>query len=127
MLDFVNHFIGKTVVLHTNTHNMKMELLMTVKDINRSGKYAVVASHDKENTTIPMENVDVHVSMLDSQTSIDYVMSCFKQRKRYNKEPWILYVKVTMSNMHFSISLLITVCLGGANYCSKHLSYGNSP
>ena len=96
MLDFVNHLNGKTVVLHTNTQNMKMDLLMTVKDINKQGKYAVVASYDKENCSMPLENVDVHSIMLDSQTSIDYVMSCFKHRQRYNKEPWILYVKVCM-------------------------------
>ena len=94
MLDFVKHFIGKTVVLHTNTENMKMDLLMTAKSINKRGKYAVVANYEKENTSIPMENVDVHFSMLDSQSSIDYVMSCFQKRKRYNKEPWILYIKV---------------------------------
>ena len=58
MLDFVKHFIGKTVVLHTNTENMKMELLMTAKSINKRGKYAVVANYEKENTSIPMENVD---------------------------------------------------------------------
>ena len=58
MLDFVKHFIGKTVVLHTNTENMKMDLLMTAKSINKRGKYAVVANYEKENTSIPMENVD---------------------------------------------------------------------
>ena len=67
---------------------------MTAKSINKRGKYAVVANYEKENTSIPMENVDVHFSMLDSQNSIDYVMSCFEKRKRYNKEPWILYIKV---------------------------------
>ena len=44
-----------------------------------------------------LENVDVHGILLDSQTSIDHVMSCFKYRQRYNKEPWILFVKVYVS------------------------------
>ena len=53
-----------------------------------------MASYNQENCSIPLENVDVHGIMLSSQASINYLMSCFKSRKRSNKEPWILYVQV---------------------------------
>ena len=56
--------------------------------------YTLVANYGQDNCSIPLENVDVHGIMLSSQTSIDYIMSCFESRQRYNKEPWILFIKV---------------------------------
>jgi len=90
MFDFVDYNIGKTLVLHANTQNLKMAVLKVAKEINKQGKFAVVASYNEENCTIPLENVDVHSILLDSQKSINYIMSCFKHRKRRNREPWML-------------------------------------
>ena len=52
-----------------------------------------------------LQNVDVHGIMLDSQTSVDYTMSCLKHRERYNKESWVLFVKVCKG--HFCVKLVV--------------------
>ena len=97
LFEFVDYFNGKSLVIHADTLDMKKGLLTTVKEINKEGKYAVLVSYNQENCSMKLENVDVHGILLDSQTSIDHVMSCFKYRQRYNKEPWILFVKVYVS------------------------------
>ena len=94
MFDFVDYFNGKSLVLHANTLNMKKDLLMTIKEINREGNYAVSVSYNQENCSMQLENRDVHGILLNSQTAIDHIISCFKYRQRYNKEPWVLFVKV---------------------------------
>ena len=97
LFEFVDYFNGKSLVIHADTLDMKKGLLKTVKEINKEGKYAVLVSYNKENCSMKLENVDVHGILLNSQTSIDHVISCFKHRQRYNKEPWILFVKVFVS------------------------------
>ena len=47
MFDFVDYFIGKSVVLHANTKDMKMDLLTVVKEVNKLEKYATMASYNK--------------------------------------------------------------------------------
>ena len=94
MLDFVDYFNRKSLVLHANTLNMKKDLLLTIKEINRKEIYAALVSYNQKNCSMHLENRDVHVIFLNSQTSIDHIMSCFKYRQRYNNEPWVLYVKV---------------------------------
>ena len=91
LFDFADYFNGKSLVIHADTLGNKKGLLTTVKEIS---KYAVLVSYNQENCSMKLENVDVHGILLNSQTSIDHVMSCFKHRQRYNKEPWILFVKV---------------------------------
>ena len=54
----------------------------------------MVASYNEENCTIPLENVDVHSILLNSQKSMNYIISCFKHRKRNNREPWMLQFEV---------------------------------
>ena len=49
MFDFVDYFIGKSVVLHANTKDMKIDLLSVAKEVNKLGKYAtVVASYNQD-------------------------------------------------------------------------------
>lgn len=48
MFDFVDYFIGKSVVLHANTKDMKMDLLTVVKEVNKLGKYATVAIYNQD-------------------------------------------------------------------------------
>ena len=45
MFDFVDYFIGKSVVLHANTKDMKMDLQTVAKEVNKLGKYDTVASY----------------------------------------------------------------------------------
>ena len=47
MFDFVDYFIGKSVVSHANTKDMKMDLLSVAKEVNKLGKYAAVASYNQ--------------------------------------------------------------------------------
>ena len=47
MFDFVDYFIGKSVVLHATTKDMKMDLLSVAKEVNKLGKYAAVASYNQ--------------------------------------------------------------------------------
>ena len=58
----------------------------------------MIASYNEENCTLPLENVDVHGIVMSNQASINYMMSCFKHRKRSNKEPWILHFKVVLES-----------------------------
>ena len=102
MFDFLNYFNGKSILMHADTTGLKKDLFMTAKNINNERIYALVANYGQDNCSIPLENVDVHGMMLSSQTSIDYIMSCFESRQRYNKEPWILFVKVVLN---YNISL----------------------
>ena len=90
----MDYFIGKNIVIHTKTENFKINLLEVAKEINKQGKYVMVANYVQENCSMPLENVDVHSIMLGDRDSINYALSCFKHRQRYNKEPWILYTKV---------------------------------
>ena len=41
-------FIGKSVVLHANTKDMKMDLLTVAKEVNKLGKYATGAIYNQE-------------------------------------------------------------------------------
>jgi hypothetical protein len=87
--------------------SQKLSSLKVAKEINKRGKFAVVASYNEENCTIPLENVDVHNILLDSQKSINYIMSCFKHRKRRNREPWMLQFQVKSKSMQWTtISVL---------------------
>ena len=104
MFDFLNYFNGKSILMHADTTGLKKDLLMTTKNINNERIYALVANYGQDNCSIPFENVDVHGIMLSSQTSIDYSMSCFESRQRYNKEPWILFIKVVL-NYNMSLRL----------------------
>ena len=97
MFDFLNYFNSKSIVMHTDTTGLKKDLMMTAKNINKIRKYALVANSARDNCSMPFENVDVHGIMLSSQTPIDYILSCFESRQRYNKELWILFVKVLLS------------------------------
>ena len=90
----MDYFIGKNIVIHTKTENFKINLLEVAKEINKQGKYVMVANYDQEKCSTHLENVDVHSIMLGDQASINYTMSCFKHRQRYNRETWILYSKV---------------------------------
>ena len=47
MFDFVDYFIGKSVVLHANTKDMKMDLITVAKQVNKPRKYAAVASYNQ--------------------------------------------------------------------------------
>ena len=97
MFDFLNFFIGKSIVMHVDTKGMKTDLLMTAKTIIKEKIYTSVVNSARDNCSMPLENVDVHGIMLNSQTSIDYILSCFESRQRFNKELWILFVKVLLS------------------------------
>ena len=97
MFDFLNYFNSKSIVMHTDTTGLKKDLMMTAKNINKERIYALVANSARDNCSMPFENVDVHGIMLNSQTPIDYILSCFESRQRYNKELWILFVKVLLS------------------------------
>ena len=44
MFDFVDYFIGKSVVLHANTKDMKMKM---AKEVNKLEKYATVAIYNQ--------------------------------------------------------------------------------
>ena len=46
MFDFVDYFIGKSVVLHANTKDMKMDESVA-KEVNKLGKYAAMASYNQ--------------------------------------------------------------------------------
>ena len=97
MLDFLNFFNGKSIVMHVDTKGIKADLLMTAKTIIKARIYASVVDSARDNCSMPLENVDVHGIMFNSQASIDYILSCFESRQRYNKELWILFVKVLLS------------------------------
>ena len=93
--DFLNNLVQNWRILKSNSNgSQKLSSLKVAKEINKQGKFAVVASYNEENCTIPLENVDVHTILLDSQKSINYMMSCFKHRKRNNREPWMLQFQV---------------------------------
>ena len=51
MFDFVDYFIGKSVVLHANTKDMKMDLLTVVKEVKEIRKYATVPAIIKTHHT----------------------------------------------------------------------------
>ena len=88
--DFAQFFITKSVILHTHTHEMTPELIEFAKQINKEGHYFVIANI-QENCTVDLQNVDMHLVMIDDDQSLTYFTDCSNQRKRYNKEPWILY------------------------------------
>ena len=73
MFDFVDYFIGKSVVLHANTKDMKTNLLMTAKEVNKAGKYATISNYLQKNCSMRFENVDVHLLMFNSE-SLDYLL-----------------------------------------------------
>lgn len=89
--DFVDYFIGKSIVVHANTQDMKMDLLMTAKEVNKRPKYVMIVDYSQENcTNITLENVDVHFISL-AQESMPYLFACLNYRKRSDKEPWVFY------------------------------------
>lgn len=94
--DFVDHFIGKSIVVHANTQDMKMDLLMTAKEVNKRPKYVMIVDYSQnENcTNLTLENVDVHFIPL-AQESMNYLYSCLDYRKRSDKEPWVVYAHDT--------------------------------
>ena len=90
-------------ILKSNSNgSQNLSYLKVAKEINKQGKFAVVASYNEENCTIPLENVDVHSILLDSQKSINYIMSCFKHRKRRNREPWMLQFQVKSRSIQWT-------------------------
>ena len=86
MSDFVDNVNAKSIVLHVKTQSLKMDLLKTFQTFNKQGKYVIVANSDKKNCSLSPQNVDVHFIMLDVQTSVDYLLSCLKNRENYKKE-----------------------------------------
>ena len=90
MTNFGQFFIAKSIVLHTSTESVKLELLKVAKEINKEGQYFVIANIEG-NCTVDLKNVDLHVVIIDNNQAFDYFNDCFERRKKYNKEPWILY------------------------------------
>ena len=95
--DFAQFFIAKSVILHTHTYGMTPELIEFAKQINKEGYYFVIANI-QENCTVNLQNVDMHLVMIDDDQSLTYFTDCSNQRKRYNKEPWMLY-SISMPNV----------------------------
>ena len=94
MSDFVDNVNAKSIVVHVKTQSLKMDQLKAFQTFNKQGNYVRVANSDKKNCSMSPRNFDVHFIMLDVRTSVDYLLSCLKNREHYKKETWILYVKV---------------------------------
>ena len=55
MFDFVDYFIGESVVSHANTKDMKMDLLSVAKEVTKLGIYIM----KQGNCSMRLENVDI--------------------------------------------------------------------
>jgi hypothetical protein len=104
MTNFGQFFIAKSIVLHTSTESVKLELLKVAKEINKEGQYFVIANIEG-NCTVDLKNVDLHIAIIDNNQAFDYFNDCFDRRKKYNKEPWILYGNSTVPNTISSLEM----------------------
>ena len=99
--NFGQFFIAKSIVLHTSTESVKLELLKVAKEINKEGHYFVIANIEG-NCTVDLKNVDLHIVIIDNNQAFDYFNDCFDRRQKYNKEPWILYGSSTISSLEMA-------------------------
>ena len=91
--DFVEFYFSKSVVLHVkNTENTE-NLARFVREFNLKKEYVSIISSEKSECDTFKENVDLHFVLFD-KCMVDHTMNCFMHRKRYNKEPWVLYTKL---------------------------------
>ena len=106
MTNFGQFFIAKSIVLHTSTESVKLELLKVAKEINKEGQYFVIANIEG-NCTVDLKNVDLHIVIIDNNQAFDYFNDCFDRRKKYNKEPWILYGNSTVPDTILSLEMAL--------------------
>lgn len=71
---------------------MMPKLVKITKQINKQGYYFVF-SNVQENFTIDVQNVDLHIVVIDDSQSLNFFIEYIKYRKKFNTEPWILYSK----------------------------------
>ena len=102
--NFGQFFIAKSIVLHTSTESVKLELLKAAKEINKEGQYFVIANIEG-NCTVDLKNVDLHIVIIDNNQAFDYFNDCFDRRQKYNKEPWILYGNSTIPDTISSLEM----------------------
>ena len=102
--NFGQFFIAKSIVLHTSTESVKLELLKAAKEINKEGQYFVIANIEG-NCTVDLKNVDLHVVIIDNNQAFNYFNDCFDRRQKYNKEPWILYGNSTVPDTISSLEM----------------------
>ena len=84
-------------MIHAETHDLKKDLLIAAKELNNQSIYVDVVDSIKGTCNHVCTNVDLHAILLANQNSINYTLSCFKNRERHNKEPWILLVQVKLT------------------------------
>ena len=77
--DFGQFYIAKSIVLHANTEILKLNLLKVAKEINKERHYFVIQNID-ENCTINLQNVDLHLGILNDNEDINYFVDCFNHR-----------------------------------------------
>ena len=104
MTNFGHFFIAKSIVLHTSTQSVKLELLKVAKEINQEGQYFVIANIEG-NCTVDLKDVDLHIVIIDNNQAFTYFNDCFDRRQKHNKEPWILYDNSTFLDIISSLEM----------------------
>ena len=92
MTDFAQFFHSRSIIFHSYVDQMMPELVKITKQINKQGYYFAF-SNVQENFTIDVQNVDLHIVVIDDSQSLSFFIEYIKHRKKYNIEPWILYSK----------------------------------
>ena len=105
MTDLAQFFHSRSIILHSCVDRMMPEIVEITKQINKQGYYFVF-SNVQENFTIDVENVDLHIVVIDHSQSLSFFINYIKYRKKCNKESWILYsksmVKDVMPNLEIA-------------------------
>ena len=97
--DFTQYYFSKSIVLHVqNVHDNRIDLFAFQREFNAKKEYVSILSSSNSQCNTFRENVDLQVVLLD-KSMIDYTLKCFMYRQRYNKEPWILYTKLSIEDV----------------------------
>ena len=97
--DFTQYFFSKSIVLHVqNVHDNRNDLLAFQREFNAKKEYVSIFSSSNSQCNTFRENVDLQVILL-AKSMIDYALKCFLHSQRYNKEPWILYTKLSIEDV----------------------------
>jgi hypothetical protein len=96
LMDFMGYLNSNNLILHVlpQTPNLTADIKQNFAVTNNSQKYFMVKDSSRNNCSMLLDNMDLHVVVIQEDDNYSYILDCLSKRKRFNKETWIIYTSL---------------------------------
>jgi hypothetical protein len=106
LMDFMGYLNSNNLILHVlpQTPNLTADIKQNFAVTNNSQKcgtnkqnsqkYFMVKDSSRNNCSMLLDNMDLHVVVMQEDDDSSYILDCLSRRKRFNKETWIIYTSL---------------------------------